>query len=93
MGKLRSLTRQIRERQRQAAQTKKQTENGEKPVFFWSLFADQKVEVKLITGETLFGRLIWHPYNKYDVLLETENGRLLLPKHSVLYMRVVEETD
>ena len=98
MGKSKQIGRQLTKIYRQQPistptmklNTTKPTNTKPKPESFIDKFKDKRVFVKLINGEEFTGRLICNNYNKYDVLLETDNNLLFLPKHGILYMRLVE---
>ena len=76
---------QILEEKRKREQKKK------KPYF--QRFNHKMVVVTLINGEKLVGKLHASPNEKYDVLLEDPNTskRILIPKHSILFMAEVEK--
>mgnify|MGYP000194442422 CR=1 FL=1 len=96
MGKNKQIGRQLTKFYRQQLSTPtmklntKPTNTKPKPESFIDKFKDKQVVVTLINGEVFEGRLICNNYNKYDVLLETDSNLLFLPKHGILYMRLVE---
>jgi len=54
---------------------------------YWEKYDHKLVKVKLINGEELQGKLHVDWKCPYDVQLEMEDGkRILIPKHSVLYV-------
>lgn len=47
---------------------------------------------RLINGEEISGRLVW--WDLYSLRLElTDGGRIILPKHSILYFGELNETN
>jgi sRNA-binding regulator protein Hfq len=47
----------------------------------------EAVELHLTSGESLEGTLRASTYNRYDVLLENEEGRFLVPKAAIEYVK------
>ena len=94
MGKLKALTKRVREQQRvksaQATQTKSQ---ADQPHYFWDDFKDRRCTIKLLSGETLIGVLRANKFNKYDVLVEADDGKRLVFKHAIAYIELVEGVD
>ena len=74
-------------------QEKKEKESKKKkPKGYWQRFDNKIVSIKLIDGSIIEGKLHTDLYNKYDVVIELDNGeRILIPKHSILYMSKKEE--
>jgi len=68
-------------------------ENKSKPKGYFERFNHKQVVITLLNGETLRGKLHTNRYNKYDVLLENSNGKILIPKHSILYMMEISGGD
>lgn len=60
---------------------------------FFSRFNAKTVSLKLTTGETLEGVLSCDRYNKYDCLLENEEGLFMIPKHGIVFIREMKETE
>lgn len=90
----------IRERKRKKEVRKdmenKELENeeiksNEKKEGYFSRFAGKKVCVKLIDGTSLTGRLDTNNYNRYECILRMKDVEILLPKHSVLWLKKHEE--
>ena len=55
---------------------------------YWLPLEHQIVTIRLITGEELTGKLHLNEFARYDVKLELNNGdELLIPKHSILYVK------
>ena len=70
---------------------KEEIKRNEKREGYYSRFANINVSLKLINGETLTGTLVTDSYNRYDVILRTEDAEVLLPKHSILWLKKHEE--
>jgi len=66
-------------------------EKKKKPKGYFERFNHKEVVITLITGQKLMGKLHTNTYNKYDVLLEFNGRRILIPKHSILYLAEVEK--
>ena len=47
----------------------------------------EPVEVHLTTGEQIEGTLSASTYNRYDIIVENEEGRCLVPKAAILYVK------
>jgi len=93
LGRLVRLTKQIRkEQQQKVIQTKNQVEIG-KPHYFLDEFKDKRCTIKLLSGETLIGVLRANKFNKYDVLVEADDGKRLVFKHAIAYIELVEGVD
>ncbi len=58
---------------------------------YFERFNHLEVCITLITGEKMIGKLHTNTYNKYDVLLEFNGRRILIPKHSISYLAEVEK--
>ncbi len=57
-----------------------------RPLDFMKRYLNKDIEIQLINGEVLKGKMTG--YNSYDVMID---GKLLLPKHSILYMTETEK--
>ena len=68
----------------------KKNKKPQKEKGFLNLFNDKNVTITLINGNEYKGVLKTNAYNRYDVLLETNNGRILIPKHSILVLMEVD---
>ena len=69
----------------------KEKEKGkeEAPRGFFNRFNNKIVIIKLISGDTLEGRLVTDGYNKYDCLLETPGkSEVLITKHSIVSISI-----
>ncbi len=73
----------------QAPELKKNNSDNEKkefkPIEFMKRFLNKDVSIRLIDGSTLTGKLTG--FSNYDIMLD---GKLLLPKHSVLFLQEKE---
>jgi len=56
-----------------------------------SRFKDQDVEVALVTGDKPRGKLHTDNKNRYDVILETKDGDVLVFKHAIATIKVVSK--
>ncbi|MBW2675598.1 MAG: RNA chaperone Hfq [Deltaproteobacteria bacterium] len=50
-------------------------------------FNHKLVVLKLTNGEELRGKLHWSKANPYEVILETDEGEILVFKHGILYLK------
>ena len=50
------------------------------------------VVLKLSNGEEVRGKLHWSKANPYEVILETDEGKVLVFKHSILYLKEIKGT-
>jgi len=50
-------------------------------------FNHKLVVLKLGNGEELRGKLHWSNANPYEVILETDEGEILVFKHAILYLK------
>ena len=50
-------------------------------------FNHKMVVLKLTNGEELRGKLHWSNANPYEVILETDEGEILVFKHAILYLK------
>lgn len=53
--------------------------------------AGEVVQVHLSTGKEIEGVLSASTYNRYDVVLENEEGRYLVPKAAIEYVRAIPD--
>lgn len=58
---------------------------------FISRFDGLNVQLKLLDSSTLTGKLSCDAYNKYDILIATDSGDFLVPKHAVVYIHEEKE--
>ena len=71
---------------------KEKKSKKKKPKAYWQRYDNKIVTVKLIDNSTFEGKLHTDLYNRYDILIELEDGkRILIPKHSVLYVQEKED--
>ena len=93
-GRMEEPARERRRREKRDMDGKKEEEEKVKvsePKGFLELFNGKEVKIQLITKESLEGKLESNPYNKFDLLLHTSKGVILLPKHAVAYITEKEE--
>jgi sRNA-binding regulator protein Hfq len=64
---------------------KRQPEEG-----FFESMSGERVQVELTTGRVIEGTLQASTYNRYDVVLESSEGRYLVPKAAILYVKHCE---
>lgn len=89
-GKMREPRRYKKKREEIKMEKENNKEELEKPKGFLELFNGKEVEIHLVTGELLEGQLDTNNYNKFDLLLHTSNGVILLPKHAVAFITMKE---
>ena len=65
---------------------RRQAEQG----FFESL-SGEKVQVHLLSGKEIAGVLSASTYNRYDITLENSEGRYLVPKAAIEYVRAIPD--
>lgn len=63
------------------------------PKGFINRFVGSGVKLKLVDGEVLSGRLNSNSHNKFDVLLETGKGAVLIPKHGIIWIKEDENKE
>ena len=84
-GKLKPPKR--RRKKEEIAESTNGKEGEEEPRGYFTRFNGAQVRIKLVGGEILEGALVCNAYNKYDVLLQTEDGTMLIPKHAIGYIK------
>ena len=53
---------------------------------YFSLFKNKHVRITLLNADQYEDILKTDSYNRYDILLETNDKRILIPKHSILVL-------
>jgi seryl-tRNA synthetase len=56
---------------------------------YWLQFMHKNVELKLIDGTIIKGILHTSKWTRYDIKIENENGIILIPKHSIIWIKEV----
>jgi type IV secretory pathway VirB10-like protein len=56
---------------------------------YWLQLMHKNVELKLIDGTIIKGILHTSKWTRYDIKIENENGIMLIPKHSILWIKEV----
>jgi seryl-tRNA synthetase len=54
---------------------------------YWLQLRHENVELKLMDGTIIKGKLHTNKWCRYDIKLENENGIILIPKHSILWIK------
>ena len=75
----------VRMKYEQFSSDRKHVERAEEG-YFESL-SGERVQVHLTTGKEIEGTLRASTYNRYDVVLESEEGRFLVPKAGIEYVK------
>ena len=66
---------------------KRQSEEG-----YFEDMAGETVQVHFLSGKEIEGTLRASNFNRYDVVLENEEGRYLVPKAAIEYVRCSPDT-
>lgn len=69
----------------------KKTENIEKKevrLGYFEIFNGKEVECKIVNSDIINGVLRSDSYNKYDVIIETENEQYLIRKDVIEYIKL-----
>ena len=54
---------------------------------YWLQLRHENVELKLMDGTIIKGKLHTNKWCRYDIKIENENGIILIPKHSILWIK------
>jgi sRNA-binding regulator protein Hfq len=76
---------------KEAIKEKKKEPREQREAKYWLRKRHKNVEVKLINGEVYKGILHVDWYCRYDVEIENGNERILIPKHSILWVKEIKE--